>query len=130
MENKTQKLIDTVVANWDEIKNKYQAFDVIGAGYDKKQDTVIGELYWNNPNLIFVLVTSNEEGYDGSQTQIGIDKGGKLRWEYQSHCSCNGYEDSHEHGTDFKPEVKTYELESVPLDWENKIQENIEKIIV
>lgn len=127
MNKQTQNLIDEVVKNWDSIKTKQVIKkEDYGSGFESP----IGNIYWDNPKLIFVLVTNNQEDYEGSQTQIGITKERKLRWEYQSHCSCNGYEDSSDAGAEFPPlEKKSYELDGVPLDWEEKIAENIKKIL-
>ena len=127
MKKETQALIDEVVKNWDKIQMKF----FVGKReneYDELK-TPIGEIYWDNLNLIWVLTTSNGEDYDGSQTQIGINKEGKLKWEYQSHCSCDGYETSHERGEDFPEMKQRYELNDIPQDWEEKITENIKKLL-
>lgn len=128
MSQETKQLIEQLTAKWDKIKSKYV---LSKEDYGSGRETLIGKLWWDNPNLIFVLVTDKEEGYDGSQAQIGISKDGKIRWEYQSHCSCYGYEDSDELGEEFKPELskKSYELREIPLDWENQIRKNIKKLI-
>lgn len=85
---------------------------------------------WNNPHVIWVLATNNEEDYSGSQTQIGLTEKGKLVWEYQSHCSCNSYEDSEQIPEEFlKADLKSYELKEIPLDWEDKIRENIKLLL-
>jgi len=121
--------IEELVKNWDLIKSKQVLKkEDFGSG----RETIIGKLWWDNPDLIFVLITDQEEGYDGSQAQIGVSKDGKLRWEYQSHCSCNYYEDSSGLGEEFVPELskKSYELNSIPLDWEKIITGNIEKLLI
>lgn len=122
------ELIAKVIYHWDTIKAKQV---LKKEDYGSGRETVIGKLWWDNPNLIFVLVTDKEENYEGSQAQIGISKDGKLRWEYQSHCSCNDYEDSTELGKEFKPELskKCYELNSIPLDWEEQIKKNIKELL-
>lgn len=126
---KTQKAIDKAVESWEEIKTKHFPFDK-KSEYGSEFDSVIGDIYWNNPNVIWVFATTNEEGYEGSQTQVGLTKDGKLVWEYQSHCSCNGYEDSEQIPDEFlKADLKRYELNDVPLDWEDKIRENIEILL-
>lgn len=82
--------------------------------------------------MIVVLVTNNVEGYEGSQTQLGICKDGTIRWEYQSHCSCNSYEDSEGDGEIFctkTMEKKDFELEGIPLNWQEKVEENIKKLL-
>jgi len=126
LQKETQKLVNKVVKNWETLKSKEK---LKKEDYGSEFTSVIGELYWDNPNCLWVLATQNEEGYDGSQTQIGLTKEGKIVWEYQSHCSCDGYYDSHEHLPELDLSKKNYELDKIPLDWENKIQENIKKIL-
>ena len=122
----TKELIAELVNNWDKVKTSMVLKkEVYGAG----TETRIGKLWWDNADLIFVLVTDEEEGYEGSQAQIGISKGGGIRWEYQSHCSCNGYEDSSGVGNEFNLTKKSYELASIPLDWEEQIRNNIKKLL-
>jgi hypothetical protein len=86
--------------------------------------------HWNNPNLLWLFATQDEEDYEGSQTQIGLARDGKLKWEFQSHCSCNDYEDSSELGVDFPPTtMKSYELRTIPIDWEAEIEKNLKIIL-
>lgn len=51
-------------------------------------------LYWTIPEEVIWLYSTNnsEDGYDGSQTQIGVTKEGKVVWGFFSHCSCYDYE--------------------------------------
>lgn len=121
--------IEKAVKCWDEIKAKHFPFEKKGE-YNSGFDSAIGHIYWNNPNVIWVLVTQNEEEYVGSQTQIGLTKEGKLVWQYQSHCSCNGYEDTNNTPEEFvKEDLKSYELNEIPLDWEYKIRDNIKTLL-
>jgi len=63
--------------------------------------------------------TSRTEDYEGSQTQIGIDKEGKLMWGYFSHCSCYGYEDyngDYKEFEDNEDTFKMYEMNEVPKE--------------
>ena len=129
MHKDTEKLISKLTKNWESVKS-HQVLKK--EEYGSGRETVIGKLWWDNPDLIFVLVTDQEEGYNGSQAQVGITKDGRIRWEYQSHCSCNDYEDSMGDGDgDFVPELskKSYELKGIPLDWEAQIRTNIEKLL-
>lgn len=126
LQKQTQDSINKLIENWDYIKSKY-IFKK--EDYGSGRDTAVGKLWWDNPKLIFVLITDNEESYEGSQAQIGITKDGKIRWEYQSHCSCNDYEDSNGEGKDLDLTKKDYELNEIPLDWENQIQINIAKLL-
>ncbi len=124
----TATYVKKLVAKWDKVKaTQVIKKEEYGAG----RETVIGKLHWDNPDLIFVLVTDREEGYEGSQAQIGITKDGKVRWEYQSHCSCNSYEDSTGIGQEFDPKLsrKDYQLSEIPLDWDTIIKENIIKML-
>jgi hypothetical protein len=130
MNIKTEELIKKAVARWDDLM-KIQ----LGA---KKEDSwsslitvpVVGTLDWNNPKLLFVFAVSQDGGYEGSATQIGITKDGRLMYEYQSHCSCNSFEDTSNEGSPIPQDTtKTYELTMLPLDWEYKIQDNIEKML-
>lgn len=128
LQKETSDYIATLLERWDEIKSK-----TIPKGeqssYSSEFDGVLGHIWWDNPNILWLLITENEEGYEGSQTQIGLTKDGRIMWEYQSHCSCNGYENSHEHGEELDWSKKTYELNSIPQDWEVKIQENAKKLL-
>lgn len=127
----TQKLIKKAVKNWEALRKDFSK--PTSSSYVADTESKIGILHWDNPNLLWVLITNNDEGYEGSQTQIGLAKDGRLMWEYQSHCSCNGYEHSSgEPNNDFCKDLegkKSYELNGIPLDWETKIQENLKKIL-
>ena len=114
IKEETQELIDRLVEKWDEVKSK----------------EIIGSTHWSNPNLIWVLVTDREEGYEGSQAQIGITRDGKIVWEYQSHCSCNGYEDTLGIPEEFTEEdLKSYELEGLTEEWETRVTRNIKEML-
>lgn len=131
LSNETQKSVKKLVRNWERVRAYFSQLP-------KKEDwlndreSVIGHLWWDNPDLVWVLITDKEESYEGSQAQIGITKDGRIMWEYQSHCSCNSYEDSTGEGNgEFLPELskKSYELNGIPYDWEHQIRENITKLL-
>lgn len=126
LKKETQKLVNKIVKNWEVLKNKEK---LKKQNYGSEFTSVIGILYWDNPNCLWVLATQNEEDYLGSQIQLGLTKEGKIVWEYQSHCSCTDYENSHGHLPELDLSKKSFELDKIPLDWENKIQENIKKIL-
>lgn len=130
LHKETQRLINELLLRWEEVKNSYI---LKKDEYGSEREMKIGEIWWDNPNVIWVLVTGNDEGYEGSQTQVGLTKDGRLLWEYQSHCSCNYYEDSSEIEAEFLTAIqdtkKSYELGSIPLDWETKIAENIKQLL-
>ena len=100
-----EEAIKFIVQNWDDLK------------------LVKHDLYWDNPSILFIAKTDNEEDYEGSQTQIGIAQNGSVRWEYQSHCSCNSYEDSAGLQTELNLEstLKSFELREIPEDWKNSV---------
>lgn len=130
--NETQKLIDEVVKDWDAIKASSIVSNDKPYPHNETKAKIGSTIWWENPNLIWVFTTDKEEDYEGSQEQIGIARDGSIRWEYQSHCSCNGYEESHDHGEDFLKELvdkKSFRLNDIPEDWETKVQENIKKIL-
>lgn len=131
LHEETNSLLNQLVENWDKCRDYYNQLPREDWSSDRK--SIIGHLWWDNPNLVWVLITDNDEGYEGSQAQVGISENGKLLWEYQSHCSCNGYEDSQDNGDEFLPELskKTFEIEynKIPYDWENQISENIKKLL-
>ncbi len=133
MKEKTQKLINRLVKKWDmarsfqntELAKRIDIFD--------EYETILGTFPWNNEKLVMLFCEVGGGSYYGVATLIGLTREGKLVWEYQSHCSCNSFEDSSYEGTELKHEhileKKTYELNSLPVDWEEQIQNNIEKLL-
>lgn len=120
MNEELKSLITEVVARWSELKEVHKP----------------EPLWWNNPNLIWVYVSDNEEDYEGSQEQVGLDKDGVLRWEFQSHCSCNYYEDTDGLPVEFplaqsmvEVTKKSFRLNDIPEDWESIVKENLKKIL-
>jgi len=51
-------------------------------------------LLWRTTDVFWVNAYQHIESYDASAIQLGITKDGKLVYEYQSHCSCNGWSNS------------------------------------
>lgn len=125
----TKDLLDKILSNWAKVRDYYfQASKK--AEYGSEFESFIGQIFWDNPKIVWLYCTNNSEGYGGSQTQIGIKVDGKIVWEYQSHCSCNEYENSDGDGSDIPEDTKkTYEFDEVPTDWEAAIRENARKII-
>lgn len=109
---------------FDAYRNKFNA----RSKYDGN-NLVVGRLWWKTEKVLWLYATSNEESYEGSQTQIGILKDGTVVWGYQSHCSCNGYEDDKKFNP-YDPSLseKTYELEKVDPSLFLIIQERIDLI--
>lgn len=130
MKKETKELIDKLVKRWDEIKLKEK---IKSKDWGSNFTSPIGNLFWDNPAVIWVFVTHNPEDYEGSQTQIGITKDGKIMWEYQSHCSCDGYgnsdADSLRELTVEELSKKSWELREIPEDWEEIVSKNLEKLL-
>lgn len=131
MSEQTKKLLKRIVKNWDKIR---AGFVIKKGEYGSDFESPIGNFDWDNPDLIWLLGVSSGGGYDGSATQIGIAKDGKVYWSYQSHCSCNDFENESGIGSvsgEFPPDTteKHYELNDVPLDWEEKIKKNAEILL-
>lgn len=135
MKEEIEKLIKEVCKNWD----AYKALETKEKDYDSASYTYVTTLAgdrteWDNPDLLWLLSYSEDGGYDGSGVQVGISKDGRIIWEYQSHCSCNSFEDSegagHNElclGCDEKP--KSYELNMLPKDWEKIALVNLQEIL-
>lgn len=135
LSDETTQVIGDVLLRWAELKTKFFPFKQKGSAdylYSSERiDSVIGTIWWNTPHLVWLFATQNVEDYEGSQTQIGITEEGELMWQYQSHCSCNGYEDTSEVGEHFDEEsLKSFNLREVPRDWENQIKENAKKLLI
>jgi hypothetical protein len=76
------KLSKKFINNFEKIKLMYNG-DISKSYYDWASIDLPIELTWGIPQeVIWLYSTSNEEGYEGSQTQIGIDKEGKVMWGY------------------------------------------------
>ena len=88
------KLPKKIVECFDAYKAKYNDETYDGMAY-KNINSIVGKLWWVEPKEVLWLYATNndEEGYEGSQTQIGIKKDGALVWAFYSHCSCNWYSD-------------------------------------
>lgn len=129
----TKEMIAKVCENWAMYKAKETKTDDYGTTLVK---TLNGyTTAWENPNLLWLLVEIEDGSYDGSGCQVGLSKEGKLVWEYQSHCSCNGFEDTD--GTNGHGELclgcakdkKSYALNMLPDEWEKIIKVNLEEIL-
>lgn len=130
LSTETKNLLSKVVRNWQSIRDQF--VEKRKNSWDDHK-SIIGTLWWDNPNLVWILVTDAEEGYEGSQSQVGVDKEGNLRWEFQSHCSCNSYRDSSDLPEQFTENtLKSFDFTFTkpPLDWENKMRENMEKMLL
>lgn len=129
LSQETQKLINQIVERWDEVR---ASFVLSKEEYGTECETRIGHIWWDNPNLIWILVTNKKEGYEGSQSQVGLAKDGTLRWEYQSHCSCNDYTNTNDLPEQFtESTLKSFDFTYTepPLSWEKEMRENMEKIL-
>lgn len=133
---KIEELIKKVCAKWDYYKSK-EVTEREGDKYNASEvRTMNGHLTsWDNPNLLWLMVNVDGGGYEEYGNQVGLTKDGDLVWEYQSHCSCNGFADTkspHGDGTlclgcDGGP--KNFKLNSLPDEWEKIIKANLEQIL-
>lgn len=133
MKEKIEKLTKRVCKKWDFYKSKEVKDD---SGYGGTNVTTLNgyKTEWDNPNMIWLLVDAHDGGYDGHATQVGLTKEGKFMWEYQSHCSCNSFENSSGFGDgelaiDAEVSKKSYELRDIPEDWAKIIKVNLEEIL-
>ncbi len=126
LEKETEKLIARAVKKWSSLKKIQSRRE----SHLDEFDSPTGHFFWDNPNILWLYCTGKEEGYEGSQTQIGLTKDGKLVWEFQSHCSCNSYKNTKEVGNEWPEDVKKhYELSDIPKEWEAIIQYNFKKLL-
>jgi hypothetical protein len=76
-------------------------------------------LLWRTPEVFWVNAYEYIESYEASAIQIGISKDGKLVWESQGHCSCNGWSNSKL--TETKTFVSFKELlDEIPNDYQHE----------
>lgn len=131
MNKDLEKLAIKIGKNFDQAKATEKPDNNSYSGTSLK--TVFGDIMsWNNPNLVWILCSVTGGGYEESGSQLGITRSGKIVFEYQSHCSCNSFEDSHGQGDgDLFHELtkKTYEVSSLPKDWEKIVKVNCETIL-
>ena len=124
------KLSKKFVSHFEKYKIEYNQFgkDV----YDMEKRPIVGKLTWNNPvDILWLYSTKNSEGYEGSQTQIGIKKDGTVVWGYFSHCSCYGYESytgDYKEFEDKEDTFKAYEMENVDKDILNILKTRIQSM--
>lgn len=123
--------INKVVRNWFKIRDYYAHIAVV-PNWDRP-NTAIGTMQWDNPDLAWVLLAGQENDYDGSHAQVGVSSDGRLMFEFQSHCSCNGYGDTHGLGysKELEPALETnsWEISHIPEDWQEQIIQNVEKLL-
>lgn len=134
MKEEIEKLIKRVCKKWDFYKSKEEKSKESYSDYTEVKTLNGYTTAWENPNLLWLLVNIDGGGYDGYGTQIGLTKDGRIMWEYQSHCSCNTFADSSNHGDGelclgCDKDPKRYELNSVPAEWEKLVKVNLEEIL-
>lgn len=126
---KYEEALKKVAENWEKLK-ALEVRQSPGSTYDFDTETPIGKAYWSNDNLVWVYLTNNEEDYEGSQTYLGVRRDGTLVYEYQSHCSCDGYANTHVDGCPMPDDTtKSYELNAVPAEWQVIVAANVEKML-
>ena len=116
------KIPKKIVEYWSSYKHK---FNPKGKYEWNPTSEILGNvLHWTLPEeVLWLYATNNSEGYDGSQTQIGVTKEGKVVWGYFSHCSCYGYED-------YKGEFKELNEDNLIHTEKYYEMENIEKEVL
>jgi len=133
MKEKTKQLLEQLIDKWEDARSFQNRELAKRENSWDNYETILGSFPWNNERLVMLFCEEDGGGYEGSATLIGLTKEGKLVWEYQSHCSCNDFEDSSYEGTELKHEhileKKEYELNLLPIDWEEKLQDNIQKLL-
>ena len=119
------KISKKISENFEAYVNKFNRINPNSYSSDCENEFV-GKLEWTNPNdVLWLYCTENEEGYEGNQTQIGVQKDGTIVWSYYSHCSCYGYENF---DGEFKPYEETDDHTQKNFKMEG-VEPNILKII-
>lgn len=132
MNEKTQSLIDQLLKRWDDARSLQNRDAGKRDDWDKSFKTVNGGFSWNNSSLVLLADFVEGGSYEEYGSIVGLSKDGKIMWEYQSHCSCDGFYDSTACDGELNKEIlekKTFELEKIPVDWEEKIQDSIEILL-
>lgn len=132
MKKELENLIQELTGKWEEARSLQNRDCGKRTSYERSFDTVNGNFPWDNSSLVMLCNFVASDGYEEWGSIVGLSKDGKLMWEYQSHCSCNDFGDSnsaeelkHEHIL----EKKSFELQSVPIDYQEKIEDSIKKIL-
>lgn len=132
MSEKTKELLGRLQGKWEEARS----IQNVAAGkrsYESQVEAPNGAFSWNNTAMVMLLDLVDGGGYEESGSIIGLTKDGRLMWEYQSHCSCNGFEENTSGCSGELPEnplsTKSFELREVPPDWEERLQASIEKLL-
>jgi hypothetical protein len=134
MEKEIRELIKKVCERWDFYKSK----EVREKEYESNENTKVTTLngytaYWDNPNILWLLINIRLEGYEEWGNQVGVTKEGNIVWEYQSHCSCNGFFDSTSSGDELPFNLdstkKSFNLSELPDEWQKIIKVNLEQIL-
>lgn len=132
MQAKTQKLIAKLTKKWEEARSLQNTGISKREKYETSFTTVNGTFSWNNASLVLLADFVEGGGYEEYGSIVGLDREGRLMWEYQSHCSCYDFGDSTSMNGELNKDIlekKQWELSQVPENWEEKIQESIEKLL-
>ena len=133
MKEKIEVIIKKVCKKWDFYKSK-EVIDRFGGDYSSSEGkTATGDNFcWNSPKILWLLINIDGDGYEEHGTQIGLTKEGKIVWQFQSHCSCNGFGDMDTTDGELcvgcEKEAKSFELNYVPDDWEQQVFDVLTKI--
>lgn len=133
MEKEIKDLVIEVCKKWDYYKSKEIKRTEFGVTC---VTTLTGkETAWDNPNILWLISEIENGCYDGSGCQVGLTKEGQFVWEFQSHCSCNDFQDSSgKYGDgllaiDKDLTKKSYELSRIPDDWAKLVLVDLENIL-
>lgn len=133
MKEETLKLLEDLKNNWRKARD-IQNRDVLKRDYGSGFTTVNGVFSWDIKNLVLLCDFVEGDSYEEYGSIVGLSEDGRLFWEYDSHCSCNEFGDSDAATSELSESqltntLKTFELESIPEDWENKIAESARKLL-
>ncbi len=134
MQEKTKNLISQLLPKWEEARSLQNRDIGKIDDYATQFSTINGTFSWNNSSLVMLADFVKGACYEEYGSIVGLSKDGKIMWEYQSHCSCNGFDNSSSadgevRAEDLKPEKKKFELNSLPDDWEEKIQDSMQLLL-
>lgn len=133
MKEETLKLLESLKNNWRKARD-IQNRDVLKRNYGSEFTTVNGIFSWDIKNLVLLCDFVEGGGYEEYGSIVGLSEDGRLFWEYSSHCSCNEFVDSDAATSELSEgqltdTKKSFELSSLPEDWETKIAESAKKLL-
>lgn len=133
MKEETLKLLEALKNNWRKARD-VQNRDVLKRDYETSFSTVNGSFSWDIKNLVLLCDFVEGASYSEYGSIVGLSEDGRLFWEYNSHCSCDGFGDSDGATSELSEEQlanskKSFELSSLPEDWEVKVAESAKRLL-